>query len=141
VRTITTVNIGEITAPAAAVGASTSRIDPAVPVDVEAGAGPIEQALHEARLSAVVELIENLTGRQVKLVPPSYYFVSRPAPPVQAPVDVVVRADMEVVRAAGTGPLVVGIHSIVASGTASRMVLHGNAAGGLDLSTAVDLDL
>jgi hypothetical protein len=139
-RTMTEVSIGEISAAATAAGVGAPRIEWSPHIDLES-IGANEKALHEARLSAVVELIENLTGRQVKLVPPAAYFVSRPAPPVDAPVDVTVRADMEAVSGAGPGPLEVGIQSILRTGTASRMVLNVSPAGGLDLSTAVDLDL
>ena len=133
-------SIGEIAATTAAAPVAAPRIEWASHVDA-GERGAIAQALHESRLSAVVEMIENLTGREVKLVPPAAYFVSRPAPPVEAPVDVVVRADMESVRTTGSGPLVVGIHSILETGTARRMVLAGNATGGLDLSVAVDVEL
>ena len=139
-RTVTKVSIGEISATTAAASVTAPRIESAS--HVEAGErGAVEQALHESRLSAVVELIESLTGREVKLVPPAAYFVSRPAPPVEAPVDVVVRADMKSVGTTGTGPLFIGIHSILETGTANRMVLTGNGTGGLDLSVAVDVDL
>lgn len=139
-RTVTKVSIGEISATTAAVSVAAPRIEWASHVEADER-GAAEQALHESRLSAVVEMIENLTGRQVKLVPPAAYFVSRPAPPVAAPVDVVVRADMASVSTSGSGPLVVDIHSILETGTANRMVLAGNATGGLDLSVAVDVEL
>jgi hypothetical protein len=134
------VSIGEISATTTTANVTVPRMEWASHVDAGEVSGS-EQALHESRLSAVVEMIENLTGRQVKLVPPTAYFVSRPAPPVEAPVDVVVRADMESVSTTGSGPLVVDVHSIVQTGTANRMVLNANATGGLDLSVAVDLDL
>lgn len=93
------------------------------------------------RLSALVDLISTLTGRQVKLVPPTAYFVSGPSsgrPPeieLDAPVGLMQQL------AAEPGPLEVHIESVLRSGTAPRMLLAPNSAGHVELYSALDLEL
>lgn len=87
-------------------------------------------------------MIEHLTGRQVKLVPPTAYLVSASSKPaVATPVELSHPSDLSALQGAAKGSLEVDISSVLSTGTASRMVLSTNQVGGLDLRAAVDVSL
>jgi hypothetical protein len=108
----------------------------------ESGSTVQESAIDAGRLSALVDLISTLTGRQVKLVPPTAYFVSGPATSTVLP-EVELDAPVGLMQqlAAAPGPLEVHIESVLRSGTAPRMLLTPNAAGQVELFSALDVEL
>lgn len=115
------------------VAASTSRPTPAAVDHTE---------LNAARLNAVVDMIAKLTGRQVKLVPPTAYLVSAPAGPepiksveLLAPLGLASQLREE------PGTLEVDITSVLRSGTAERMLLDQKTTGQLQLRAALDVEL
>lgn len=112
--------------------ASTSRSAPTVD----------RSALHAARLNAVVDMIARLTGRQVKLVPPTAYLVSAPAgvEPVQA-VELLAPQGLASQLQGQPGTLEVDITSVLRTGTAQRMRLDQQPAAQLQLRAALDVDL
>lgn len=130
-----------------------ARPEPA-PADV--APDPRDPELDVARLSAVVELIRTLTGREVKLVPPAAYFMSPPGPassptPAESPRVTPAahrRVRPELVVATGinpegpeTDPLEVDISQLLRDGTSDRMVLGERPSGGLMLVPGIDLEL
>ena len=94
----------------------------------------------------VVRMIEHLTGRQVKLVPPTAYLVS--AAPARASqrtgVEVALAADVPTPRhEAGDAeePLIVDVSAVVREGTSERMILGAGEHGGLALFSGVNVAL
>jgi hypothetical protein len=108
----------------------------------ESGSTVQQSGLDAGRLSALVDLISTLTGRQVKLVPPTAYFVSAPSGSKLFP-EVELDAPVGLMQhlAAEPGPLEVHIESVLRSGTAHRMLLTPNAAGQIELFSALDVEL
>lgn len=101
-----------------------------------------DNAANTARLNAVVDLIASLTGREVKLVPPTAYLVSAPGgraatPPVEllAPLGLAGQLREE------PGTLEVDITSVLRTGTAERMLLDQSTVGKLQLRAAIDVEL
>ena len=93
----------------------------------------------------IVRMIEHITGRQVKLVPPTAYLVSS-APsrtPERAGVEVAVARDVftEGGRERDAGPVVVDVSAVLRKGTAERMILGAGAQGGLALFSGVNVEL
>lgn len=115
------------------------RSDAAAPTPA---AAPDDPALHADRLSAVVDLIAKLTGREVKLVPPTAYLVSAPSGAVLfAPVELVAPTGLAGELRHGAGPLEVDITSLLRTGTAERMLLDRQPTGDLQLRAAVDIEI
>lgn len=98
-------------------------------------------------MAAIAEMIKNLTGRDVKFVPPAAYLLSgpkpAPTPPRTRPVEVELAAPRELLErhARGDGPLEVDITSVLATGTSDRMLLTPKGAAGLSLTRAVDVEI
>lgn len=88
-------------------------------------------------------MIEHITGRQVKLVPPSAYFVSAPAPrhPERPAVEVAVATDITARRRPSAGPLIVDVSAVMDEGEPDRMILATGAEGQLALFAGVNLEL
>lgn len=140
-RTITAVEIAIATTSTSPAPPVVARADVVVRSD-STPETPVDDALHGSRLAMVVEMIRNLTGREVKLVPPTAYLVSAPSHPAPAPpVELVVPAEITVPHAPAHVPLEVGIASILRTGTSARMTLSQGPAGGLELHAALDVDL
>lgn len=112
-------------APVDAVAPAESRVAPAA-----------TDGIHGSRLSVLVDLIASLTGREVKLVPPSAYFVSKPAPPIE----VVAPTGLIAQLGEGAGPITIGISSVLRTGTSKRMILEAGDGGALQIR-ATDLEL
>ncbi len=127
-----------ITASAAGTQPAIAPIDAIAPV--ERRATPVTgDPIHGSRMSVLVDLIASLTGREVKLVPPSAYFVSKPAPPAP-PIEVVAPAGLITELGEGSGPIEIAIGSVLRTGTSKRMLLDTAEDGGLQLR-ATDVDL
>ncbi len=87
-------------------------------------------------------MIAHLTGREVKLVPPTAYLVSASTKPqAAASVELVHAADLPAQLGSAAGPLEVEITSVLHTGTASRMVVSSDHSGGLVLHAAVNVEL
>ena len=102
----------------------------------------------QSRLSAFAKLIETITGRQVKLVPPFTYLVSGAPAPVpkresesERPAELVVPRDLPISDADDSEPLVVDISKVLQRGTADRMVLNPIEDGAFALIPPLDLAL
>lgn len=101
-----------------------------------------------SRLSAFAKLIENITGRQVKMVPPFTYLVSGPPAPEpepesesERPTELIVPRDLPRGGESESDPLVVDISSVLRRGTADRMVLNPIENGAFALIPPLDLAL
>lgn len=95
-----------------------------------------------ARLATVVELIKNLTGREVKLVPPTAYIVGPvETPEPVAPVDLAVPSGLLAQYQQSPGALVVDITSILRGGASSQLTLGQNSGGSLALFNHVDVTI
>jgi hypothetical protein len=127
-----------ISASAAVNQPAPAAIEPVAPVDRPTGPVAHDQ-IHGSRMSVLVDLIASLTGREVKLVPPSAYFVSKPAPPAP-PIEIVAPAGLITELGEGSGPIEIGIASVLRTGTSKRMLLDTTEGGGLQLR-ATDVDL
>ncbi len=99
---------------------------------------PNDESLHAARLSAVVELIKKLTGRDVKLVPPSPYLVSGPVRPEPVTVEVA-KLELADVGDGADEPIEVDITEVIERGTSARMRLSDGEHGALRLRPDLDL--
>ena len=124
-----------ISASAAANQPTIAPVDAVAPADRRAAPIPADE-IHGSRLSVLVDLIASLTGREVKLVPPTAYFVSKPAPPVE----VVAPTGLIAELGEGAGPITIGINSVLRTGTSTRMLLEAGAGGALQLR-ATDVEL
>lgn len=99
-------------------------------------------AVNAARMNAVVDLIASLTGRQVKLVPPSAYLVSAPSGShLFAPVELLAPIGLANDLQQSSGPLEIDITSVLRTGTAERMLLDQKPTGNLQLRAAVDVEI
>lgn len=100
------------------------------------------ESAHQARLTAVVELIKKLTGRDVELVPPSPYLVSGPARPEPVTIEYVAAHTPKAVRERSKPePVRVDITEVLERGTTPRMRLTDSAAGTLVLQPELDVTL
>jgi hypothetical protein len=127
-----------ITAPAAAKQPAIGPIDAVAPAERRATPATGDP-IHGSRMSVLVDLIASLTGREVKLVPPSAYFVSKPAAPAP-PIEIVAPAGLISELGEGSGPIEIAIASVLRTGTSKRMLLDTAEDGGLQLR-ATDVDL
>jgi hypothetical protein len=99
-------------------------------------------AVNQARMDAVVDLIASLTGREVKLVPPTAYLVSAPtARNATEPVELLAPLGLAGQLKEEPGTLEVDITSVLRTGTAERMLLDQSTVGKLQLRSAVDVEL
>lgn len=90
----------------------------------------------------MVELIKNLTGRDVKLVPPSPYLVSGPVRPEPVTVEFVA-AERPVRKREDSAdePVQVDISEVIERGTTPRMRLSGGEPGTLVLQPELNVAL
>lgn len=108
----------------------------------ESASAPSGASANASRLSAIVDMISRVTGRQVKLVPPTAYLVSAPSGSHPLPeVELDAPAGLMQELAAEPGPLEVNIASVLRTGTTDRMLLAPNLGGILELRAAVDLEI
>lgn len=103
-----------------------------------------DDEVHHDRLQAVVEMIKRLTGRDVKFVPPSPYFVS--GPPRPEPVELQLatlppRAPERSVPDDPETPVTVDITDVVERGTTPRMRLVSGGDGTLSLHPELNIDV
>lgn len=118
------------------------------PTVVEQSAPNPGVVVDQTRLSAFAKLIETITGRQVKLVPPFTYLVSGPPAPKpereagsERPPELVVPRELPLDDEAESEPLIVDISSVLRRGTADRMVLNPIEDGAFALIPPLDLAL
>ena len=103
---------------------------------------PNDVAADASRMTRVVELIELVSGRDVKLVPPVAYLVSPPRAQVpERAVELTFEAAIDPEDNSDGGPLVVDVTSVLREGTSDRMILRRKADGQLALSPSLNLDL
>ena len=100
------------------------------------------------QISAFAKMIETITGRQVKLVPPFTYLVSGPPAPKperesdsERPPELVVPRELPLDAESDSEPLIVDITSVLRRGTADRMVLNPIEDGAFALIPPLDLAL
>lgn len=138
-RTVNGMELGAIDTPGVAL------LTPARPEPRRAGAiRPVSSdvAADASRMTRVVELIELVSGRDVKLVPPVAYLVSPPR--AQAPeraVELTFEAAIDPEDDSDGDPLVVDVTSVLREGTSDRMILRRTADGELALSPGLNLEL
>lgn len=138
-RTVNGMELGAVYSPGVAL------LTPARPEPRRAEAvrpAPHDVAADASRMTRVVELIELVSGRDVKLVPPVAYLVSPPRS--QAPeraVELTFEAAIDPEEDTEDGPLVVDVTSVLREGTSDRMVLRRKTDGELALSPGLNLEL
>ncbi len=110
---------------------------------VSAASSRRDENTDQSRLSMVVRMIEHITGRQVKLVPPTAYLVSAATAktPQGPPVEVAVTADVEAGSEPTEEPLVVDVSAVLREGTSERMILGEGDQGGLALFSGLNVVL
>jgi hypothetical protein len=128
-----------ITAAAAGHQPAIGSIDAVAPVERPAKPVSTGDPIHGSRMSVLVDLIASLTGREVKLVPPSAYLVSKPTPPAP-PIEIVAPAGLITELGEGSGPIEIAVASVLRTGTSKRMLLDTADDGMLRLR-ASDVDL
>ena len=91
----------------------------------------------------VVRMIEHITGRKVKLVPPFAYFVS--AAPSRVPekpdVEVFLAADVAAERKPTREPLVVDVTAVLRRNDTDRLIVGAGDGGGLAVFSGVNREL
>ncbi len=104
---------------------------------------PADPPADNSRLLMVVGLIERLTGREVRLVPPTAYIVTAPSTPAPPPpaVEIVVATDLTFDRDPPGSELVVDVTELMHDGLSNRVILGTNPQGGLALFSGVNLEL
>lgn len=101
-----------------------------------------DDSMHEARLAATVALIKKLTGRDVKLVPPSPYLVSGPVQAQVAPVEITVPEPPKPPPSDDPDrPVTVDITEVVKRGTSARMRLTNGEPGTFLLQPELDVTI
>lgn len=96
-----------------------------------------------SRLSMVVELIQRITGREVRMVPPAAYFVSAPPleQPDREPPELVVVADLTKVTGEREDPMVVDVSAVLGRSTTERLILDIDEGGRAALFPGLSLQL
>lgn len=91
----------------------------------------------------MVRMIEHITGRKVKVVPPFAYFVS--AAPSRVPerpdVEVVLATDVASKRRTTTEPLVVDVSAVLHDISSDRLIVGAGDGDGLAVVAGVDVEL
>lgn len=106
-------------------------------------AGDDHRPADDPRVMRVIELIKRISGREVRMVPPTAYFVSAPpSPHVESkPVEVVIAAEIPDDEEPSTEPIVVDVSAVLRDGASDRMILGKNGHGDLALFPGLNLEL
>lgn len=138
-RTITVVKVGVPlqTVASGPVASSPSRVAPQRPAAPDGA----DNAASRARLEHLVRLIERMTGRDIRLVPPTTYLVSAPNRPEPVSVELVRPPGPSTSPDPDTEPLAVDITPVLRHGTTARLRLVQDATAGLVLHPELDVEL